>query len=114
MIIAIFALLILFTIFCLFCRLILLNLSKKTTLAEQIKPPYAVLSVKNCEGCIEALIRSIARQMKFGECVNSLDTLIVTDLGSEDDTPIILEKLGLEYPFIYYMSQEEYKKTVDG
>ena len=50
--------------------------------------------------------------MKLGECKNCLDTLIVVDLGSEDNTSSIVEKLSLEYPFIYNMSMEEYKKTV--
>lgn len=112
MIAAIFLLLILFTILCLFCRAMLLNLAKSTTYTKQICPPYAVLSVKNCEGCIEVLLRAIARQMKFGECINSIDRLIVIDLGSEDDTPIIIEKLTVEYPFICNMSMEEYKNTV--
>ena len=112
MIAAIFLLLILFTILCIFCRSILLNLAKATTYTEEIIPPYAVLSVKNCECCIEALLRSISWQMKLGECKNCLDTLIVVDLGSEDNTSSIVEKLSLEYPFIYNMSMEEYKKTV--
>ena len=112
MIAAIFLLLILFTILCLFCRSILLNLAKATTYAEEIIPPYAVLSVKNCEGCIEALLRSFAWQMKLGECKNCLNTLLVVDLGSEDNTSTIVEKLSLEYPFICSMNIDEYKKTV--
>lgn len=112
MIAAIFLLLILFTILCLFCRSILLNLAKATTYTEEIVPPYAVLSVKNCECCIEALLRSIVWQMKLGKCKNCLDTLIVVDLGSEDNTFSIMEKLSLEYPFICNISMDEYKKTV--
>ncbi len=112
MIVTIFVLLILFTILCLFCRSILLNVTKATPPAKEIKPQYAVLSVKNCEGCIEALLRSIAWQMKLGKCKSSSNRLIVVDHGSEDDTPAIIEKLSLEYPFICNMSVEEYKKTV--
>ncbi len=112
MIAAIFLLLILFTILCLFCRSILLNLAKATTYTEEIIPPYAVLSVKNCEGCIETLLRSFAWQMKLGEYKNCLNTLFVVDLGSEDDTSVIIEKLSIEYPFIYSMSLEQYKNTV--
>lgn len=112
MIATIFLLLILFTVLCLFCRSILLNLAKATNYTEQINPPYAVLSVKNCEGCAESLLRSIAWQMKSGDYTNCLDTLIVVDMKSEDDTPIILEKLSLEYPFICNMSMEEYKKII--
>ena len=81
---------------------------------EKIKPPYAVLSVKNSEDCIEGIVRSIARQIQAQtapgyKCINDL---VVIDLGSNDNTLVILNKLCSEYDFLHTVSKKQYLESV--
>ncbi len=64
---------------------------------------YRVLVLKNCQETVEGLIRSMAWE-------DIRDDLIVVDLGSEDETPEILERLERELDFLYVMTPEEYQE----
>lgn len=78
-----------------------------------ISKPYAVLSIKNHEDCIESVIRSIAWHMTAqAGCAQYITELIVIDLGSSDQTPDILNLLSHEYDFIHVMNKDEYLNYV--
>ncbi|MBO5364428.1 MAG: hypothetical protein J6A56_03070 [Clostridia bacterium] len=64
---------------------------------------YRMIALQNCEDRVEGLIRSIAWE-------DIRDDLIVVDLGSTDETPEILERLGREFTFLSVMNPEEYRE----
>ncbi len=78
----------------------------KTPLKRESSQIYSVITVKNSAETIEGIIRSVAWQMQNGNSVGS--ELIVIDLGSDDETFLILKKLGEEYPFIHPMHKTDY------
>lgn len=114
MIAAIFICLIIFTLTCIFCRVTLFKSLKYHNESKKIKPPYAVLSVKNCEDSIEGVIRLIVRQLKTQSqsCTNCIESLVIIDLGSDDETHSILEKLANEYPCILLTDKKQYIETI--
>lgn len=81
---------------------------------RKIKPPYAVVSVKNDEECVEGVIRSLAWQIKSqpDNGLSFISELVVIDLESEDETPIILKKLSEEYDFLHIMNKSEYMESI--
>ncbi len=64
---------------------------------------YRILALKDCQDRVEGLVRVM-------EWENIYDPLIVVDLGSEDETPQILEKLERELDFLQVMSPDEYRE----
>ncbi len=110
----IFILLIVLALLCVYLRNTILKVAAHQPESEKIKPPYAVISVKNGEDCIEGVIRSMAWQLQtqaadFKNCINEL---IVVDLGSTDETSYIVKKLSQEYPFVHYMNKTQYLETI--
>ncbi len=84
--------------------------TEKQALISRLRPTYSVLTVKNSEETIEGIVRSIAWRTLTGS--EDAQELIVLDLGSEDQTFLILKKLAKEYPFIHPMKKNEYIRFV--
>ena len=114
MIYIIFILLLVLTVLCIYLRNTILKSAAQQPESEKIKPPYAVISVKNGEDCIEGVIRSMAWQLQAqsADCTKCINELIVVDLGSTDETPYIAKKLSQEYPFVHYMNKTQYLETI--
>ncbi len=73
---------------------------------------YLILAVKNQEEKIEGVLRSILFRFIYGKEEN-INDIIVTDLGSTDNTPIILEKLGKDYDSIEILNWKECKELIE-
>lgn len=60
---------------------------------------YFIVAVKNQEDKIEGVMRSLLFRILYGkeECIKDI---IITDLGSQDRTKEIVEKLAEDYKFI--------------
>ena len=69
---------------------------------------YVVLTVKNQQDTVEGMIRSIVWQNL--QCKNGgvVPQVVVVNLDSADDTPIILERLSQTYDFIHVMDKAGY------
>ena len=73
---------------------------------------YFIVAVKNQEEKIEAFLRSILFRMLYGKEEN-VDEVIVTDLGSTDNTNKILEKLQKDYKCINLVDWKTCKEIID-
>ena len=73
---------------------------------------YLIIAVKNQEEKIEGVLRSILFRFIYGKEEN-INDIIVTDLGSTDNTPIILEKLGKDYDSIEILNWKECKELIE-
>ena len=73
---------------------------------------YLILAVKNQEEKIEGVLRSILFRFIYGK-EESINDIIITDLGSTDNTPVILEKLGKDYDSIEILNWKECKELID-
>lgn len=73
---------------------------------------YLIVAVKNQEEKIEGVLRSILFRFIYGkeECINDI---IVTDLGSQDKTPDIIEKLGEDYNSIKILNWKDCKELIE-
>ena len=73
---------------------------------------YLILAVKNQEEKIEGVLRSILFRFIYGK-EESISDIIITDLGSTDNTPVILEKLGKDYDSIEILNWKECKELIE-
>ena len=73
---------------------------------------YLILAVKNQEEKIEGVLRSILFRFIYGK-EESINDIIITDLGSTDNTPVILEKLGKDYDSIEILNWKESKELIE-
>lgn len=73
---------------------------------------YIIVAVKNQANKIEGFLRSFLFRIIYGKQENIKD-IIVTDLGSEDETQIILEKLNKEYDEIKVTNWKECKEIIE-
>lgn len=64
---------------------------------------HRVVGVLNSQETVEGMIRSLAWE-------DIREEVIAVDMGSEDDTLKILERLEKEYDFLHVMSIEEYRE----
>lgn len=73
---------------------------------------YFIIAVKNQEEKIEGFMRSILFRILYGkeECIKNV---IVTDLGSNDRTRDIIEKLQSDYKFINLVDWKTCKELID-
>lgn len=70
-----------------------------------------VIKVRNSEETLEAAVRSV-----IWKCLNctyggKIPDILIVDLGSDDATPEIARKLCDDYSFIYYTTEDLYKKA---
>lgn len=73
---------------------------------------YVIVAVKNQENKIEGFLRNFLFRIIYGKEENIKD-IIVTDLGSIDDTSQILNKLQEEYKEIKVTNWKECKEIVE-
>ena len=73
---------------------------------------YVIVAVKNQENKIEGFLRNFLFRIIYGKEENIKD-IIVTDLGSIDDTNKILDKLQEEYKEIKVTNWKECKEIVE-
>lgn len=73
-------------------------------------PVKIVLSTKDSEDTIECFLRNFIRKLNVNQNAPFLppEELFVVDLGSQDKTLEIVQKLSLEYPYIHPMTKEDY------
>ena len=84
------------------------SLAKGKTNTEQC----IVLTVKNNQDNIEALLRSIVWQNLHKNNGGSVPDIIVVDLGSDDDTQKILERICSDYNFVHVTDREGYIELI--
>ncbi len=81
---------------------------KKSTLCENY---LIVVKVINKQDAIEGILRSIVwDNLKKG----GVPPILVVDMGSTDDTPMILQRLAREYSFIHVTDINGYKDYFQG
>ena len=73
---------------------------------------YFIIAVKNQEEKIEGFMRSILFRILYGkeECIKYV---IITDLGSTDNTKEIAKKLEQDYKFINVLDWKTCKDLID-
>ena len=72
---------------------------------------YLIIAVKNKEDKIEGFLRSILFRFLYGK--ENIKNIIVTDLGSEDNTLKILDTLQEDYKYIKVSNWKECKEIFD-
>lgn len=73
---------------------------------------YLIIAVKNQENKIEGFLRSILFRIIYGR-EEFIKDIIITDLNSTDETPIILEKLQKEYNELKVANWQECKDVIE-
>ena len=73
---------------------------------------YFIIAVKNQEEKIEGVIRSVLFRMIYGK-EEYIKNVIVTDLGSDDKTKQIIEKLSDDYKNINLLDWKKCKELID-
>ena len=85
----------------------------KDVLLKKIKPIHSVLTIRNMEDSIEGIVRSVAWKIQNQKDNLYPQELIVLDLGSTDNTLLILNSLAKEYPFIHPMTKTNYLSYIE-
>ena len=90
------------------------NYKIEEVLEEKLKSNgiYLIVAVKNQEEKIEGVIRSILFRFIYGKEEN-INNIIITDLGSKDRTPEILEKIGKDYETVDILNWKECKEVIE-
>ena len=70
-----------------------------------------VIKVKNSEETIEATVRTVIWKSLSLSCGEYIPDILIVDMGSEDRTGEIGEKLSCDYSFIHYTTAEKYFKA---
>jgi len=74
---------------------------------------YVIVAVKNEENKIEGFLRTILFRMIYGK-EDMVKKVVITDLGSKDDTPKIIEKLQRDYSStVKAVNWKECKEIID-
>ena len=73
---------------------------------------YFIIAVKNEEEKIEGFMRSILFRMLYGK-EEYIKNVIVTDLGSTDNTKEIIEKLSKDYKNINLLDWKTCKELIE-
>jgi len=71
---------------------------------------FAVIKVKNQENNLEGIVRSVIWDFLNKNGGTKVPYILIVDLGSEDDTNEIAQKLCQDYDFIYYADEEKYNE----
>lgn len=69
---------------------------------------YVVLTVKNQQDTVEAMIRSIVWQNLHNKNGGAIPQIVVVDLGSQDETSSILKRLSEDFQFIHITDKQGY------
>ena len=73
---------------------------------------YIIIAVKNQENKIEGFLRNFIFRTIYGNEEN-IKNIIVTDLDSTDETPIIIEKLKREIEDINISNWKDCKEVIE-
>ena len=73
---------------------------------------YMIIAVKNQENRIEGFLRSLFFRVIYGK-EEFIKKIIITDLDSKDETPIILDKLHKEYSELKIANWKECKDVIE-
>lgn len=73
---------------------------------------YMIIAVKNQENKIEGFLRSVLFRIIYGK-EEFIKDIIITDLDSKDETPIILDKLQKEYNELKIANWKECKEVIE-
>ena len=73
---------------------------------------YLIIAVKNQEDKIEGFLRSILFRLIYGK-EEAIKDIIVTDLNSNDDTKVILERMNKDYDYIKFANWKDCKNIID-
>ena len=73
---------------------------------------YMIIAVKNQENKIEGFLRSLLFRVIYGK-EEFVKDIIITDLDSSDETPIILNKLEQEYKELKIANWKECKEVIE-
>ena len=73
---------------------------------------YMIIAVKNQENRIEGFLRSLLFRIVYGK-EEFIKDIIITDLDSSDDTPIILNKLQKEFEELKVTNWRECKEVIE-
>ena len=73
---------------------------------------YIIIATKNQENKIEGFLRTLLFRIMYGK-EEYVKDVIVTDLGSTDDTMKILNKLGKDYDEIKVVNWKECKEVIE-
>ena len=71
---------------------------------------FIVIKVKNQENNLECIIRSVIWNFLAHNGGTNVPNILIVDLGSEDSTSLIAEKLCDDYEFIFYTTEEKYNE----
>lgn len=72
--------------------------------------PLIVVTVRNQQDSVEGILRSIVWNSLNNNSDRCVPNILVVDMGSTDDTRIILDKLAEEYQFIAVTDKEGYSE----
>lgn len=73
---------------------------------------YFILAVKNQEKTIEGFLRTVLFRITYGK-EEDIKKIIITDLGSTDNTPKIIDKMQKDYQYINVLEWKECKEIID-
>ena len=73
---------------------------------------YMIIAVKNQENKIEGFLRSFLFRVIYGK-EEFIKDIIIADLDSNDETPIILDKLQKEYEELKITNWRECKEVIE-
>ena len=73
---------------------------------------YMIIAVKNQENKIEGFLRSFLFRIIYGK-EESIKDIIITDLDSSDETPVILNKLQKEFMELKVTNWRECKEVIE-
>ena len=74
---------------------------------------FVVLRVCNQEENLERIVRNLIWKNLTLSNGGYIPNIVIVDMGSQDCTRVIGERLSEDYTFIYYMSYEDYDKIKD-
>ncbi len=74
------------------------------------KDAFVVIKVRNQEKNIEGIIRGVIWQNLKVNRGGYVPNILVVDMGSDDDTEMIAQKLAAQYSFIFYTTEEKFNK----
>jgi hypothetical protein len=73
---------------------------------------YLIVAVKNQANRIEGFVRTILFRILYGK-EDNVNKILITDLGSTDETKKILEGISKDYEFIDVINWRECKEVID-
>lgn len=74
---------------------------------------FVILRVRNQEEQLEGIIRSIIWKNLNMTNGGYVPNIVIVDMGSQDCTRLIGERLSEDYSFIYYTTNEDYESFKD-